>query len=124
MGLTRMDEFGWRSLSMGFSLDLSTTTLMPASRNVLDQIRAEVAARPGAEVQVTGHTDTVGSDATYKVGVDGPEAGQTLEQHLYLVDPLGRWMWRSPVRPEPQRVKRDLDKLLRAASGLDQAGRP
>jgi len=39
-----------------------TTTLMPASRNVLDQIRAEVAARPGAEVQVTGHTDTVGSD--------------------------------------------------------------
>lgn len=53
-----------------------------------------------------------------------PAAGQTLEPHLYLVDPLGRWMWRSPVRPEPQRVKRDLDKLLRAASGWDQAGRP
>lgn len=39
-----------------------TTTLTPASRGVLDQIRTEVAARPGAEVQVTGHTDTVGSD--------------------------------------------------------------
>lgn len=39
-----------------------TTTLVPSSRGVLDQIRAEVAARPGAEVQVTGHTDTVGSD--------------------------------------------------------------
>ena len=39
-----------------------TTTLLPSSRPVLDQIRAEMAARSGAEVQVTGHTDTVGSD--------------------------------------------------------------
>lgn len=53
-----------------------------------------------------------------------PQAGQPLSAHLYLVDPLGRWMWRSPLRPEPQRVKRDLDKLLRAAAGWDQAGRP
>jgi len=29
---------------------------------VLDQIRADVAIRPGAEAQVTGHTDTVGSE--------------------------------------------------------------
>jgi outer membrane protein OmpA-like peptidoglycan-associated protein len=39
-----------------------TTTMLPSSRPVLDQIRADVASRPGAEVQVTGHTDTVGSD--------------------------------------------------------------
>ncbi len=39
-----------------------TTTLVASSRAVLDQIRADVAVRPGAEVQVTGHTDTVGSD--------------------------------------------------------------
>jgi len=39
-----------------------TSTLLPSSRPVLDQIRAEMAARSGAEVQVTGHTDTVGSD--------------------------------------------------------------
>ncbi len=30
MGLTRMDELGWRSLSMGISLDLSTTSLTAA----------------------------------------------------------------------------------------------
>ena len=30
---------------------------------MLEQIRAEIAKRPGAEVQVTGHTDTVGSSA-------------------------------------------------------------
>lgn len=40
-----------------------TTDLTPDSAPVLDQLRAEIAARPGAEVQVTGHTDTVGSDA-------------------------------------------------------------
>jgi outer membrane protein OmpA-like peptidoglycan-associated protein len=40
-----------------------TTEMTPASVPVLDQLRAEIARRPGAEVQVTGHTDTVGSDA-------------------------------------------------------------
>lgn len=40
-----------------------TTELVAASAGVLEQIRAEVASRPGAEVQVTGHTDTVGSSA-------------------------------------------------------------
>ena len=40
-----------------------TTELAPESAGMLEQIRAEVASRPGAEVQVTGHTDTVGSNA-------------------------------------------------------------
>jgi outer membrane protein OmpA-like peptidoglycan-associated protein len=37
--------------------------MTPESISLLDEVRAEVARRPGAEVQVTGHTDTVGSDA-------------------------------------------------------------
>ncbi len=53
-----------------------------------------------------------------------PAAGQSLTSHLYLIDPMGRWMWRSPDRPEPQRIKRDLDKLLRASGSWDQPGRP
>ena len=40
-----------------------TTEMTPESVPVLDQLRAEIARRPGAEVQVTGHTDTVGNDA-------------------------------------------------------------
>jgi outer membrane protein OmpA-like peptidoglycan-associated protein len=40
-----------------------TTEMTAQSVPVLDQLRAEIARRPGAEVQVTGHTDTVGSDA-------------------------------------------------------------
>jgi hypothetical protein len=45
-----------------------------------------------------------------------PEPGQTLSAHLYVVDPLGEWMMRFPADADPKRVKRDLDRLLRASS--------
>jgi len=40
-----------------------TVDLTPDSLPVLDELRAEIARRPGVDVQVTGHTDTVGSEA-------------------------------------------------------------
>jgi hypothetical protein len=52
-----------------------------------------------------------------------PEQGHALEDHLYLVDPMGEWMMRLPVDPQPQRVKRDVERLLRAAASWDQPGR-
>ena len=52
-----------------------------------------------------------------------PEAGQQLEDHLYLVDPLGEWMMRMPVNADPARVKRDLDRVMRGSAGWDKAGR-
>lgn len=53
-----------------------------------------------------------------------PAAGQALEQHFYVVDPLGNWMMRAAGDPEPAKFKRDLEKLLRASSWWDTAGRP
>ncbi len=53
-----------------------------------------------------------------------PAAGQALEQHFYLVDPLGNWMLRAPGEPEPARLKRDIERLLRAAASWDLPGRP
>jgi outer membrane protein OmpA-like peptidoglycan-associated protein len=38
------------------------TKLTPESEPVLKQVFAEIAQRPGAEVQITGHTDTVGQE--------------------------------------------------------------
>ncbi len=52
-----------------------------------------------------------------------PAAGQALQDHLYVVDPHGEWMMRAPAQAEPGRVKRDLDRLLRASSSWDLAGR-
>ena len=40
-----------------------TTTTTPESAPAIEELRAEIAKRPGADVQVTGHTDTVGSEA-------------------------------------------------------------
>jgi hypothetical protein len=53
-----------------------------------------------------------------------PAAGHALEQHMYIVDPLGHWMMRVPAQPDPMRVKRDLERLMRASAGWDQPGRP
>lgn len=52
-----------------------------------------------------------------------PEAGQALEDHLYIVDPMGDWMMRMPVSADPAKVKRDLERLLRASAGWDRPGR-
>ena len=39
-----------------------TTKLTPESEPELKNVFAEIAKRPGAEVQITGHTDTVGKE--------------------------------------------------------------
>ena len=52
-----------------------------------------------------------------------PQAGHALDEHLYLIDPMGEWMMRMPADPDPARVKRDLDRLLRASASWDQPGR-
>jgi hypothetical protein len=55
-----------------------------------------------------------------------PAAGQSLADHLYLVDPQGHWMMRFPAKLDSAKAtqaKRDLDRLLRASASWDQPGR-
>lgn len=52
-----------------------------------------------------------------------PAAGHQLKDHLYVVDPMGQWMMRFPADADPTRMRRDLERLLRASSFWDQAGR-
>jgi hypothetical protein len=49
--------------------------------------------------------------------------GESLDSHLYLVDPMGRWMMRAPKQLDPAKFKRDIDRVLRASSSWDTAGR-
>ena len=52
--------------------------------------------------------------------------GQRLEDHLYLVDPLGNLMMRFPADMDvagAAKAKRDLDRVLRASASWDKAGR-
>lgn len=43
------------------------------------------------------------------------EQGTVVEDHVYLVDPLGNLMMRFPKDADPNKVKRDLAKLLKAS---------
>ncbi len=55
-----------------------------------------------------------------------PAPGQALPDHLYVVDPMGHWMMRFPAGLDKQsagRAKRDLERLMRASSSWDRAGR-
>ena len=60
-----------------------------------------------------------------------PAASHALSDHLYVVDPMGRWMMRfapidlqRPVDTESAgKIKRDLERLMRASASWDQAGR-
>jgi len=53
-----------------------------------------------------------------------PAPGQRLEDHLYLVDPSGNWMMRFPAALDPKQARRDVERVLRASSSWDKAGRP
>jgi hypothetical protein len=52
-----------------------------------------------------------------------PAEGRQLHEHLYIVDPMGEWMMRAPAEPDPAKLKRDLEKLMRGSAGWDKAGR-
>ncbi|WP_298928026.1 hypothetical protein [uncultured Ramlibacter sp.] len=55
-----------------------------------------------------------------------PAAGHKLDDHLYVVDPMGNWMMRFPAaldKAGAANAKRDLERLLRASSSWDQPGR-
>jgi hypothetical protein len=53
-----------------------------------------------------------------------PAPGARLADHLYVVDPLGNWMMRFPPNADPSKMRRDLERLMRASSSWDRPGRP
>lgn len=56
-----------------------------------------------------------------------PAEGHHQAEHLYVVDPMGNWMMRFPAAMDTggaAKAKRDLERLLRASSSWDEAGRP
>jgi hypothetical protein len=42
--------------------------------------------------------------------------GAALTDHVYMIDPLGNLMMRFPKNPDPNKMKKDISKLLRASS--------
>jgi hypothetical protein len=89
-------------------LVIDTAPIKPA-------LRAALAAVPATQALRVPAADLAGWLA--------PAPGESLESHLYLVDPMGRWMMRAPARLEPSKFKRDIDRVLRASGSWDTPGR-
>jgi hypothetical protein len=79
------------------------------------ELRAALAAAPATQALRVPAVDL----ATWLA----PAPGESLESHLYLIDPMGRWMMRAPAQLDPTKFKRDIDRVLRASSSWDTAGR-
>ena len=76
-----------------------------------------------AAVQAQPATTVLRADAADLARWLVPAAGQRLQDHVYIVDPMGEWMMRLPADADPGKAKRDLDRLLRASSSWDRPGR-
>ena len=54
-----------------------------------------------------------------------PAEGHELQDHLYVIDPMGHYMMRFPAHMDKvgaSKAKKDLDRLMRASSFWDKAG--
>jgi len=77
-------------------------------------------------------TDTQALDAQIKAGIAGThllrtdraalekwlptESGTQIQDHIYVIDPLGNLMMRFPKDADPNKVKKDIGKLLKASA--------
>lgn len=89
--------------------------LIPDDAPLREEVRAAVSATPPVTVLRVPAAELQAWLA--------PAAGARLEASMYVVDPLGEWMMRSPPSPDPSKLKRDVERLLRASAGWDRAGR-
>ena len=87
----------------------------------------DTAAPPAALASALAQAQVLRVDAQALAAWLEPAAGQRLEDHLYVVDPLGHWMMRMPAslgKASAAKAKSDLERLLRASASWDKAGRP
>lgn len=84
------------------------------------------AAIPGNILPGVQQATVLRADADMVAKWVRPAAGQAIGDHLYVIDPMGHWMMRFPARMDrasASKAKRDLDRLMRASSSWDKAGR-
>ncbi len=89
--------------------------LVTDSTPIRPELRAALAAPPATQVLRVNATDLAQWLA--------PAPGESLDAHLYLIDPMGRWMMRAPPQVEPTKFKRDIERVLRASASWDTPGR-
>jgi hypothetical protein len=89
--------------------------LVTDSAPIKPELLAALAAEPATQVLRVPATDL----SLWLAGAPG----ESLDSHLYLVDPMGRWMMRAPAQLDPTKFKRDIERVLRASASWDTPGR-
>jgi hypothetical protein len=99
---------------MGAERDRITKVwLVDSPEPIAPAVATAIAAKPAVLA------DRVGRDALARWLA--PAAGHALEEHLYIVDPLGNWMMRTPADADPVKLKKDVERLLRASAWWNRA---
>ena len=77
---------------------------------ITDGATPAAALRADYEGTVMARIDAAGASRLFPV----PDAGRVAD-HVYMIDPLGNLMMRFPAGADPNRMKKDLARLLRAS---------
>ena len=75
---------------------------------------------PGIEVEYRGTRTIMLADDDFLARL--PASGSSSD-HIYVIDPFGNLMMRFPRNVDPQRMKKDVDKLLKISGGWIQTGK-
>ena len=77
---------------------------------ITDDATPAAALRAEYEGTVMARIDAAGASRFFAA----PDAGRVAD-HVYMIDPLGNLMMRFPAGADPNRMKKDLARLLRAS---------
>ena len=78
--------------------------------------------RPDAAIQAQypGMRAVIASDNTVPARLPAQDSARN---HIYVIDPFGNVMMRFPRNVDPQRMKRDVSKLMKLSGGWIQTGK-
>jgi hypothetical protein len=81
----------------------------------------EVRPAPAIEAEYKGTQIVLTANKDFLAQLPAPE---TPRDHIYLIDPFGNLMMRFPRDVDSQRMKKDLDRLMKVSGGWVQTGSP
>jgi hypothetical protein len=74
---------------------------------------------PGIEAEYRGTRTILLADDDFIAHLPAPDSPR---QHIYVIDPFGNLMMRFPQNVDPQRMKKDIDRLMKTSGGWIQTG--
>ena len=99
-----------------FMRQIRATQAGERERIVTVWLRTDTDAVPPAIEQAYAGTRKLVADPAALAAWLPSEAGTRDTDHIYLVDPNGNLMMRFPAHPDPNKIKRDISKLLSSSS--------